>query len=43
MGYPPVHPLFASFSSEQEHFTHVMYMTDLIGLSDVKNRTDHVL
>ena len=34
---------FASFSSEQEHFTHGMYMTALIHPSDVKNLTDHVL
>ena len=27
---------FASFSSEQEHFTHCMYMTALIRSSDVK-------
>ena len=27
---------FASFSSEQEHFTHGMYMTALIRSSDVK-------
>ena len=33
---------FASFSSEQEHFTHAMYMTALIHPSDVKNRNDHV-
>ena len=30
--------MFASFSSEQEHFTHGMYMTALIRPSDVKNR-----
>ena len=34
---------FASFSSEQEHFTHVLYMSALNRPSDVKNRTDHVL
>ena len=34
---------FASFSSEQEQFTHGMYMTALIRSSDVKIRTDHVL
>ena len=34
---------FASFSSEQEHFTHVIFITALIRPSDVKNRTDHVL
>ena len=33
----------ASFSSEQEHFTHGMYMTVLISSLDVKNRTNHVL
>ena len=34
---------FASLSSEQEHFTHCMYITALIRPSLVKNRTDHVL
>ena len=34
---------FASFTLEQDHFTHVMYMTALIRPSDVKNKTDHVL
>ena len=34
---------FASFSSEQPHFTHGMYITALIFHSDVKNRTDHAL
>ena len=34
---------FYSFSSEQAHFTHGMYITALIRLSHVKNRTDHVL
>ena len=34
---------FASFSSEQAHFTHGMYKTALIHPSHVKNRTDHVL
>ena len=34
---------FASFSSEQAHFTHGMYITALIRPSHVKNRTDHVL
>ena len=33
---------FASFSSEQAHFTHGMYITALIPPSHVKNRTDHV-
>ena len=33
---------FASFSSEQAHFTHGMYITGLIRPSHVKNRTDHV-
>ena len=33
----------ASFSSEQAHFTHGMYITALIRPSHVKNRTDHVL
>ena len=28
--------MFARFSSEQEHFTHVIYMTALIRPSDVK-------
>ena len=32
---------FASFSSEQEHFTHGMFITPLIRPSDVKIRTDH--
>ena len=35
--------MFASFSSEHEHFTHGMYITALIRPSDVKNRTDHVI
>ena len=34
---------FANFSSEQENFTHGMYITALSRASDVKNRTDHVL
>ena len=34
---------FASFSSEQAHFTYGMYITALILPSDVKNRTDHAL
>ena len=34
---------FASYSSEQAHFTHGMYITALIRPSHVKNRTDHVL
>ena len=35
---------FASFSSEQEHYTHDMYITALIRSSDVKKIwTDHVL
>ena len=31
-----VYRCFASFSSEQEHFTHGMYITALIPPSDVK-------
>ena len=34
---------FASFSSEQAHFTHGMYIRALIRPSHIKNRTDHVL
>ena len=34
---------FASFSSEQAHFTHGMYRTALIRPLHVKNRTDHVI
>ena len=34
---------FASFSSEQKHFTHGMYIKALILPSDIKNRTDNVL
>ena len=34
---------FASFSSEQAHFTHGMYKTVLIPPSHVQIRTDHVL
>ena len=34
---------FASFSSEQAHFTHGMYITALNSPSGVKNRTDQVL
>ena len=34
---------FASFSTEQEHFSHDMYITAVIRPSDVKNRTGYVL
>ena len=34
---------FASFSSEQAHFTHGMYITALILPLDVKNRTNQIL
>ena len=33
---------FASFSSEQEHFTHGMYMTALIRSSDVKQSNEGI-
>ena len=34
---------FANLCSEQEYFTHDMYITAFIRVSDVKKRTDHVL
>ena len=38
-----IHVCFASFSSEQEHFTHGMYIAALYSSFGLKKRTDHVL